>query len=264
MPIATLYERGIAEFLAEERDRPGDLWLFLHIPKTAGSSLGTELGQVLNPAKHIGVDYLDASKPFLTKLDESVEAFIAENAAQKYRLGYGHIRAKHVERIRGSFPQVKPFTMLRDPVRRVISDYQYQRRPMHPLHKEFTERYASLESYVEDPISHDVIFNHLALAPDEPVQEVINRVNATYAFVGTLETYPMSFRLMFRLLGANRGPTVHERKSNTTEQEFEPRPSVLKAMRDRNARDIAIVDHFRLQTGNRRGEVWKVLDAVTQ
>lgn len=260
MPIGTLFDHGVGAYLAEEGDRPDDLWLFLHIPKTAGSSFGAEIASVLSPSCNIQVDYLTGEKPFLAKLDDAVDGFIGDLERQRFRFATGHIRARHVQRIRQAHRHTKVITMLRDPVKRIISDYGYQRTPMHPLHAQFRDRFPTLESYADDAISRNSMFEHLALDPDEAPAAVVERIEKTFAFAGTLETYPMSFRLMFQLLGAPRTPTMHERKAQpSTESAAAPDPRLIAKIRDANSRDIFIFEHFRHRLAGCREAVWSGL-----
>ena len=56
--ISTLRRTSLRQYLATEED-DGNLWLFFHIPKTAGSFLGTEIPRELRPYCNIHVEYDD-------------------------------------------------------------------------------------------------------------------------------------------------------------------------------------------------------------
>lgn len=246
MPIRTLFEGRVSEYLAEERDRPGILWLFLRIPKTAGTSLEYEVGPVLQPAARIAVDYLDFDRPFLEQMDAAVERFIQTNREVGCRLATGHFRMNHAERIRSTYRSVKLFTMLRDPVERVLSDYYYQRTPRHPPYERFRAQFPTLESFVESRSAQNGMHDHLALPSDGSVQAVIDRVESTFSFVGTQETYPASFRLLFRLLGRDRAPSLHENKTVRRQASDAESDARLRArIRALNALDVEVYDHFR-------------------
>ena len=135
------------------------LWFFVHVPKTAGSSLNGEMVPSLFPNHHIYIDYskLDPSEvgqSYEALFDKSVDHFIelAQAAAQaadaagpasgpkgpkRYRYCTGHINAAQLDRIVSEVPDVRPFTLLRDPVKRFVSDFRYQRSPLHPGWGEF-------------------------------------------------------------------------------------------------------------------------------
>jgi hypothetical protein len=260
MPVGTLFRVGVRRFLEAEQDTGNDLWVFLHIPKTAGSSLGTEMARILQPSQNIEVDYKDPSKPFLDKLDDAVSSFIEASGKQRHRLAFGHIRANHVERIKVECASVKVVTMLRHPMKRIVSDYYYQRTPRHPLHAEFQRSFPTLASYVEDPISQNIMWQHLALPTDTSPAPVIARMEETYAFVGSQATYPMSFRLIMRLLGQNVEPTVHERKAEAGGEAAEKNdPAVARRILALNGKDMAIYEHFATRLAAVRQDVWKEL-----
>lgn len=257
MPVATLFDKGLAAYLDEERDRPGDLWFFLHIPKTAGSSFRQELADALKPNDNVVVDYKDTTRPLEEQRAALVERFIAAHAAEPRRFASGHLRWRHVERIREGCAPVKAVVMLRDPVKRLISDYRYQSTPTHPLHGTFRAKYPTILDYADDASSHDKMFSFLARTKSESPHDVIARVERTFSLVGLVETYPLSFRLMFRLLGEDQAPAVHTRKtSSTPENEIEIGNALNQKLRAANVRDLVIFQHFRQRFAAARESVW--------
>jgi hypothetical protein len=256
MPIGSLFETGLSSYLAEEGDRPNDLWLFLHIPKTGGTSLGIEIAHVLRPAAAIEVDYRDGRRSFLDKMDDAVDRFIRGSRDEEIRFVTGHLRMNHVKRIRETHRRTKVVTMLRDPIERILSDYRFQHSPMHPLHRSFRAQFPTLERYVESPFSRCIQHQHLALSADEPTRTLIERLETTFSFVGTLEAYEMSFRLLFKLFGCAREPILHERETKREPScDAEADERLRARMRELNATDIELYDHFRRKLESRRGEL---------
>ncbi len=47
----------------------------------------------------------------------------------------GHIRRPHIDFIQTELPGTRFFTLLREPVARVVSDYRYCLSPSHPTHR---------------------------------------------------------------------------------------------------------------------------------
>ena len=47
--------------------------------------------------------------------------------------------------------------------------------------------------------------------------EVVNFLDQNVTFIGIQDVYPLSFSIMFGLLGMNRNPRVHERKTQSTD-----------------------------------------------
>lgn len=261
MPIRTLYDRGLPAYLEEERDRPGDLWVFHHLPKTAGTSLAMEIRPLLGRSIAFNIDYLDETIPFHTKLDMAVDTGIEEALLVRPRFATGHIRGQHIDRLQRQLPSVKVFTLLREPVRRVISDYLYQLSPAHPLADMVRRHFPTLGDFVKAEAGSDYQFRHLCLHLDEPVQELIERVDATYAFVGTMETYPLSFHLLMRLLGSRKNPTVRFNRGMPLSPEDEPSPELTARIREANQKDKAIYDHFSRRIVKSREAMWEALRA---
>jgi hypothetical protein len=103
----------------------GAPWLFVHVAKTAGTSLRQDINRVLRPATHITVRGPNLGRNRDDMFDEAVEAFLQRHAATPYRLASGHLRARHTEKLRAALPGLRCCTMVRDPLARLISDYRY-------------------------------------------------------------------------------------------------------------------------------------------
>jgi hypothetical protein len=120
--------------------RPDDIVYFLHIPKTAGTSFGAIVEQRFMPSDICPFSFV-----------EELNKMRLEDLSQ-YRLfkgHFGHILVDYLPR-----PPVI-ITMLRDPIKRAISDYQqYLRYEQVTLffgqaQAHFTSQFASLEAYLE-------------------------------------------------------------------------------------------------------------------
>lgn len=244
---------------------PAPLWLFVHIPKTAGSSLNGELLPILAPSKHIFVDYNQLEhRPFNELLDEVVDNFIAAARERRYSYATGHITAPHVTRIAESVADVAPITLLRDPVSRFVSDYRYQRSQMHPGHGRFREEHPTIESYLDLPGEWNKAAAHLIPYDlrDDP-QACIDHIDAHYAFVGIQESYPLSLRLITTLAGAPRRPAVFRRVNTPTpETAVDLSPELEARIRSRNALDVAIYESFAARFAAVSPALTEYLDAV--
>lgn len=260
MPLAGLLDGDIRRYLASQADRPGALWLFVHIPKTAGSSFRAELARRLQPERNIEVDYTDESRPFHQRLKEAVQGFSAEMNPAGVRFASGHIFRSHAAYIADRHPDVRPLTMLRNPVARVVSDYRYARTPAHPPHREFIRQFPTFESYMESPASQNKIHEFLRHKPADSVESVIADIEARFSFVGLTEMYYLSCRVLFTLLGDARNPTVYERRTEASDDNAIPDLDALTPrIRALNARDIAIYDHFHDRLKQRRELILEAL-----
>ena len=110
------------------KNRAGPL-LFVHVPKTAGSSLYSIFRTILKP-------------PELLKLHPNGETLVRINAlpkrhATRLRVLYGHVDVQLAKQI---VPPQQCITLLRDPVDRIVSYYAFAKHMNSGLHSELARR----------------------------------------------------------------------------------------------------------------------------
>ena len=242
---------GLDEFIAANRD-PDALWLFIHIPKTAGSSLSNELARLRRPYRNIHVDYTDRDVPHAEQMQRAVDRFIADAKHQRFLAASGHFTIEHARQIRSEIPNTKLFTFVRETAARVISDYRYARTPKHPPYQDFIAAYPSIERYIADPRSQNKMSIHVGGGDPKTVF-------AEFDFIGALELYPLSFNVLFRLMGENVLPQLHERKTpQTADNEVAASSKLDEAIRADNPNDVRLFEAVRDALRIRRGD-WNVL-----
>ncbi len=245
-PMSLLFEGRIEDFL-----RAGaigkELCLFVHVPKTAGTSLRAELAGLLQPDVNIAVDYRDESRSFHERMDDAVSAFVGRASSEAIRFASGHIQERHVARIRQAIPSARLVTMLRDPVARVVSDYRHQRSVRHPGHKAFSRAVPSLEAYLAIPGERNKAAQHLVpaslLRTGDPAA-CIDHVMRSYTFVGIQEMYDTSFRVLTALLGRPRTPRLRENVNTDSDGEPQLDADMKAAIAAANSLDVAIYLFF--------------------
>jgi hypothetical protein len=217
--------------------------LFVHVPKTAGTSLRRELASRLQPDVNIVVDYTDTTRSFHARMDAAVEAFLARAAAAPVRFASGHILARHVARIRTALPGTRLVTFLREPASRVVSDFRYQGSPKHPLHAAFRDRVPDIDAYLDLASERNKMAEHLVpreILVSGDAEACAAHVLATYDFIGVQELYPLCFRTLTAVLGAPAWPTLRE-NVGAGEDAPEPIPPALaERIRAANPIDMAI------------------------
>ncbi len=223
------------------------LWLFVHVPKTAGSSMTAEAESILQPSFNIDIDHTDSTRTYQAKFDAAVQAFVARHAERHYRFCTGHINARQVEMIRAGIPDVRCFTMLRQPITRLVSDYRYQRSSMNTAQAQFIANTPSFEAYVARPHVHNKI--SLNLAPREmvlagDVAGCVDYITNAYAFVGLQEMYPLSLRALTTLMGEARTPEAKVRVNKNDSDQVELSPELEQELRTKNAVDIGVFQAF--------------------
>jgi hypothetical protein len=246
---------GLEEFIDKE-SAPDDLCIFIHIPKTAGSSFASELSDLRRPYRNIHVDYEDKTTPHDMKLEKAVDQFIQDNSSTQFHACSGHITMRHVLRLRETFPRSRVVSLLRNPVERVISDFRYARTPAHPPYKEFIKQFPTIEAYIDSPASQNKMFKFLAPDSDISMPELFEFLDDSVSFIGLTEMYPMSFNIVMQLFGLNRLPTSHKRKTEPTRYNQVARtPDLLKKIKEANARDFALFRFVKERLLSRR-EQW--------
>ena len=241
----------------EREAAPDELWIFVHIPKTAGSSFASEWSELRRPYRNIHVDYEDKDKPYDAKLEGAVDRFIADAGTTGFRACSGHITMQHVLKIRRAIPRARAFSFLRDPVERVISDFRYARTPAHPPYKEFMRQFPTIESYVDSPASQNKMFKFLTPDPRLTATQLFQSLDESMSFIGLTEMYPMSFNILMKLNGLNRLPTLHKSKTEPTEDNRVDRsPDLIKRIREANQLDLNLFNFVRERMIARR-EQWR-------
>jgi hypothetical protein len=243
VPVArTMFDAGLDEYFTPREGEPTPTWVFHHIPKTAGSSLFTELGRALRPS--LGVTRTPLS-PFPT-VAAALDHHLPEIGAGTYRFVTGHFQRPEIELMRAQTCPIGVFTVLREPVSRVVSDYRYMVTPTHPGYEDVRAQFPTLAAYLASKGQRDKMFRALRRGRSDTVEEVIADIEATYAFVGITEAYPLSRRALFKLIGANvPGPPLQSnRTQEIAENQINWRAHVDE-IRAANANDVRLYQHFR-------------------
>ncbi|MGX9964985.1 hypothetical protein ACVFYP_16775 [Roseomonas sp. F4] len=243
------------------------LWLFVHVPKTAGSSLTSEISQHLRPYRSLHIDHLDRSRPAMLRYDTAVEEALEAYGAAPFRFASGHVQQRHVARLMQGVPGARLFTLLREPAARLVSDYLYQRSRMHPLAEEVRRRIPHFDAFLDLPGQRNRAARHLVPKPIVDAGDAaaaIAHVEANYAFLGLQERYALSFRALTRMLGQGRPPQARLRvndAANAERIEISARladPELMGRMAELNGMDWALYRYFaaRWDSVARRLEAW--------
>jgi Sulfotransferase family len=244
MLMERLFEGDFAAYF-HEAAIGDDLCVFVHVPKTAGTSLRGEIAQMLQPDVNIAVDYTDTRRSFHERMDDAVEMFLVEAATSPVRFASGHILARHVSQIRARLPETRFVTFLRDPVARIVSDYRYQRSPRHPVHAEFIARVPDMDAYLELRAERNKTAQHLIPADillGGDAEECVEYMLRTYAFIGVQEMYPISFRTLTTLIGQPAWPKLRENVNTENEAERQVPADLARRIKDANPIDCALYD----------------------
>ena len=223
MALGDLVTSGVYEYVSANRNSrafASDRWSFIHIPKTAGSSFSQELANVLQPHYNIEVDYRKvtasgAGASFEQMMNAAIVAFSSHPSASRAKFVSGHFKyrsIKDVKELHGS----KLISLVRNPAERLLSDYRFQLSEQHPPREAVRARYPTFRHFISDPINQDVMFKYLCEDMAQTAEECMEFISRTYTFIGVMEMYTFSIKMMFMLLGMRIDPSLTLRKAEGT------------------------------------------------
>ena len=245
--LSTLFAGDFDQYFAEAGTGT-PLWMFVHVPKTAGSSMQTEMTAIHAPNANIEIDYTETTKTYKVLFDEAVARFIEQHRQTPFKFATGHVQARHTELIRKSIPEVRVFSMLRNPIARIISDYRYQRSTMNLARDAFIANTPDFATYVARPFVHNK--TAIALVP-RPIVDAgdgpaaVDYVMKNYAFIGLQEMYPLCLRALTTLMGQPRSAEAKVRVNAPSEDNQVVLTADEEAeLRRLNAMDVALFQAF--------------------
>jgi hypothetical protein len=136
--------------------------------------------------------------------------------------------------------------MIRDPISRFISDYRYQRSDMHPGHEQFRQAYPRIEDYLL--LEGDLNKTATSLLPpalraEGRVQDCVDWLISTYAFIGVQEHYNLSLHALTWFARIPKRSRIRTRVNEPTpDNEVILTDELRQEIRHRNALDIALYD----------------------
>jgi hypothetical protein len=221
------------------------LWLFVHVPKTAGSSLHADVAGLLRPATHIVVHGQSRRISREDLFDAAVQDFLHRHETRQFRFVSGHLWARHMQTLQDALPGLRCFTMVRDPLARIVSDYRYQRSELNPAREDFITKNPTFETFVARPHVHNKTARALVPAAmieagdiDAAVRFVIDR----FAFIGVQERYTLSVQALTTAMGSQRLPRAQVRvNKETPESRVSLTPAQEAELRRLNAFDGGLV-----------------------
>lgn len=232
---------GAKKFATAVR-RKGGLWIFHHVPKTAGSSMTRELNFCFPPYYNIHYDNFEKGADRNKGLSEAVDTFLEEHQTRHFQSCSGHLRRHHLKKVLDAVPDSRVFTVLRDPVERLVSEYRYIRTPAFPRHEEMVVKYPDFESYIDDPNSQNKQWFFInGKNPAEPTDKAIRAVLNRYIFVADMSRLDDCFEYISGIAGFPKRTSSHVNKTkDTSSNSVSMSPDLRQRIEDANALDVAL------------------------
>ncbi|MBW4660728.1 MAG: sulfotransferase family protein [Drouetiella hepatica Uher 2000/2452] len=230
-------------FPAQYQLQPQDVLNFSHIPKTAGMTFRT-----------IVEDQFRDEETCPATLNAQIKPIPSEEFA-KYRLFRGHLAYTNLPELLPPGKRMINVTVLREPIARVISHYEYIRRmpgdPFYEAVKDMTlEEFAhklpagSLKKNLQTYYLAKLIKFDLSQTPPDEIFELAKQSLDQCAFVGLVERFQDSLYLLSYIFGWN--PIINTRRENAAKSKSpldEIPATTLEVLKENSAYDIELYQY---------------------
>ena len=226
--------------------RSSAVWVFQHIPKTAGTSLVFEISHLLSPYCNIHAPFDDPQADRNQLMVQAIDDFIATHRRRPYRFASGHLNLLHRRRIREALPDTRFFSILRDPVERLISAYRYMSTPRHPPYREHLATYPTIEEFVADRRHANVLTRFLGPTAQANLEKTSRYIAETYCFIGFVEDYDLTFRfLTFLMTGKAITPTARKNETDVSDTNNRPISDLVRTqIIEQNRKDVELYQYI--------------------
>lgn len=219
--------------------------IFMHIPKTGGSTFHSILGKYYPKNKIQNIFGVHKSSPEIIALEKR-----PREELESIRLLKGHLTFG----IHRYLPQTCEYiTLLRDPVERVISQFYYiKNNPNNPLHEDVHQSGMSIREFVESGLVTGMnngqarfLTGYVERLPygDETnlYQDAIENIKNHFSWVGTTEQFDKSILILQNIMGWKSPPYYFKQnvsQSRKKADNFEEHE--IEAIKKANSVDIDI------------------------
>lgn len=209
---------------------PGELLIFSHIPKTAGTTIRRVIDSQYDKQKIIRFPQLDK---------------LSEEELERADVLYGHCRFGVHRRFNKSFSYI---TMLRDPVERIISTYYFALRSQNNRMHEKVTSMSFTEFILEETknerspmVNHQTRFLSGEKKPD--LEKAKEHLHQYYTVAGLTEMFDESIFLMKKYLGWKEIDYTSSNVTANRPKQGEFPTGTIELIKEKNRLDFDLYDY---------------------
>lgn len=212
--------------------------IFLHIPKTAGTTLNRIIEWQYNPLSIFTMD------PYRIRATPERLKQLPEARRRRLRMVRGHLYYGVHEYL----PQGSTYiTMLREPVARFLSSYYFlQRRPLHPMHRKVKSERIGVEDFIRlTPQRQNMQCSLIAgiksngKCEESTLQIAKENLARSFSIVGLSERFEESLMLIAKTFDWEI-PFYENHKVSKTRPKVEP--SAVEMIKENNRLDLELYE----------------------
>jgi hypothetical protein len=212
--------------------------IFLHIPKTAGTTLNRIIEWQYNPFSIFTMD------PYRIRATAERLEKLPERRRRRLRVVRGHLYYG----VHEFLPQGATYiTMLREPVARFLSSYYFiQRRPLHPMHRKVATERVGVEDFIRlTPHRQNLQCRLIAGIKSEGkcderiLDQAKENLMKSFSVVGICERFEESLVVIAKSFNWEI-PFYENRKVSKTRPQVEP--SAIEMIREHNQLDLELYE----------------------
>lgn len=236
--------------------------IFLHIPKTAGTTLNRIIEWQYNPLSIFTMD------PYRIRATAERLQTLPEERRRKLRLVRGHLYYG----VHEFLPQGATYiTMLREPVKRFFSSYYFiQRRPLHPMHRKVTSERIGVADFIRlTPRRQNLQCSMISGIKNDGqsdkrmLETAKQNLAHSFSVVGLSERFEESLMLIAKTFNWEV-PYYENRKVSKTRPTFDP--AEVEMIQEHNRLDLELYEFgktlFAAQLEKKKAEVEAGLAAL--
>ena len=214
----------------------GKALVFLHIPKTAGTTLNRIIEWQYNPLSIFTMD------PYRIRATVDRLKTLSEERRRRLKVVRGHLYYG----VHEFLPQGATYiTMLREPVARFLSSFYFiQRRPLHPMHRKVKTERVGVEDFIRlTPHRQNLQCGLIAglrtdgKCDDRILDKAKENLAKSFSVVGICERFEESLVLIAKTFDWEI-PFYENRKVSQTRPQVEP--SAMEMIREHNRYDLEL------------------------